>query len=73
MASLHTLRTKYGIVLSVVIVLALLTYILPLGPETGFGNSDTKVGVINGDKISYTEYLNEYEIVKTNNGGQEST
>ena len=39
----------------------------------GFGNSDPKVGVINGDKISYTEYLNEYETVKTNNGGQEST
>ena len=73
MASLHTLRTKYGIVLSVVIVLALLAFILSLGPEMGFGNSDPKVGVINGDKISYTEYLNEYETVKTNNGGQEST
>ncbi len=73
MASLHTLRTKYGVVLSVVIVLALLAFILSLGPEMGFGNNDPKVGVINGDKITYTEYLSEYETVKTNNGGQEAT
>ena len=73
MASLHTLRTKYGVVLSIVIVLALLAFILSLGPEMGFGNTDPKVGVINGDKISYTEYLGEYETVKTNNGGQEAT
>lgn len=73
MASLHTLRTKYGVVLSIVIVLALLAFILSLGPEMGFGNTDPKVGVINGDKITYTEYLGEYETVKTNNGGQEAT
>ena len=73
MASLHTLRTKYGVILSVVIVLALLAFILSLGPEMGFGNTDPKVGVINGDKITYTEYLAEYESVKSNNGGQEAT
>ena len=73
MASLHTLRTKYGVILSVVIVLALLAFILSLGPEMGFGNTDPKVGVINGDKITYTEYLAEYETVKSNNGGQEAT
>ena len=73
MASLNTLRTKYGIILSVVIILALLAFIISLGPEMGFGSNDPKVGEINGDKISYTEYLNEYETVKGFTGAAEST
>ena len=73
MASLNTLRTKYGVVLSIVIVLALLAFIISLGPEMGLGNNDPKVGVINGDKISYSEYLSEYETVKTYNGASEAT
>lgn len=73
MASLNTLRTKYGVILSVVIILALLAFIISLGPEMGLGSNDPKVGVINGDKISYTEYLSEYETVKTFNGADEST
>ncbi len=73
MASLNTLRTKYGVILSVVIILALLAFIISLGPEMGLGNNDPKVGVINGDKISYSEYLSEYETVKTYNGASEAT
>ena len=74
MASLQTLRTKYGVVLSVVIVLALLAFIVSLGPEMGFfGSKDPKVGEINGEKVTYMEYLNEYEAVKANAGGDEST
>ena len=73
MASLNTLRTKYGIILSVVIILALLAFIISLGPEMGFGSNDPKVGEINGDKISYSEYLNEYETVKSFTGATEST
>lgn len=74
MASLHTLRTKYGVVLSVIIVLALLAFIISLGPEMGFfGSRDPKVGSINGNKVTYMEYLNEYETTKTNMGGDEST
>lgn len=74
MASLHTLRTKYGVVLSIIIVLALLAFIISLGPEMGFfGNNDPKVGEINGEKVTYMEYYNEYEATKTNLGGDESS
>lgn len=71
MASLNTLRTKFGVVLSIVIALALLAFIFSLRTDMGFSNNDPKVGVINGDKIRYSEYLNEYETVKANNGGSE--
>ena len=73
MASLHTLRTKYGIILSVVIILALLAFIISLGPDMGFGNNDPKVGEIDGTTVSYSEYLNEYEAVKSFTGAGEST
>lgn len=74
MASLNTLRTKFGAVLTVVIVIALLAFILSLGPEMGFlGSSDPTVGVIDGNKVGYMEYLNTYETVKTSNNGSEST
>ncbi len=72
MASLNTLRTKFGVVLSVIIALALLAFIFSLRTDMGFSNNDPKVGVINGDKIRYSEYLNEYETVKANNGGSEA-
>ncbi len=73
MASLNTLRTKFGVALSVVIALALLAFIFSLKTDMGFSNNDPKVGVINGDKINYSEYINEYEIVKANNGGSEAS
>ena len=74
MASLNTLRTKYGAVLTVIIVLALLAFILSLGPEMGFfGSSDPTVGVIDGNKVGYMEYLNTYETVKSSNNASEST
>ena len=38
----------------------------------GFGGNDPKVGEINGDKILYSEYYNEYEVTKNNNGGAEA-
>lgn len=72
MVSLNTLRTKFGIVLSIVIALALLAFIFSLRYEMGFGGNDPKVGEINGDKILYTEYYNAYEEVKTFNGGNEA-
>ncbi|MBR5877632.1 MAG: SurA N-terminal domain-containing protein, partial [Alistipes sp.] len=74
MASLNTLRTKYGVILSVVIILALLAFIISLGPEMGFfGSNDPTVGVINDEKVGYMEYMNEYETIKSYNGGDEST
>ncbi len=72
MLSLNTLRTKFGIVLSIVIALALLAFIFSLRYEMGFGGNDPRVGEINGEKILYSEYYNEYEVTKNNNGGAEA-
>ncbi len=72
MASLNTLRTKFGIVLSIIIALALLAFILSLKTEMGFSGNDPKVGEIDGDKISYSEYYDLYEQVKAQSGAQES-
>ena len=55
MASLNTLRTKFGALLSVIIALALLAFILSLKTDMGFSDNDPKVGVIDGDKIRYSE------------------
>ncbi len=72
MASLNTLRTKFGLLLSVIIAGALLAFILSLKAEMGFSGNDPKVGVIDGDKILYSEYYAEYEQVKNQSGAQES-
>lgn len=72
MVSLNTLRTKFGIVLSAVIAFALLAFIFSLRNDMGFSGNDPKVGEINGDKILYSEYYNEYEETKNNNGGAEA-
>ena len=72
MASLNTLRTKFGIVLSIIIAGALLAFILSLKTEMGFSGNDPRVGVIDGEKINYSEYYNQYEQVKAQSGAQES-
>ncbi len=71
MASLNTLRTKFGVVLSIVIAGALLAFILSLKTEMGFSGNDPKVGVIDGEKINYSEYYEQYEKVKAQSGAQE--
>lgn len=71
MATLNTLRTKFGIVLSVVIAFALLAFILSLKTDMGFSGNNPKVGEIAGDKITYTEYYDEYELTKMQNGGND--
>ena len=71
MASLNTLRTKFGIVLSIIIALALLAFILSLKTDMGFSGNDPRVGVIDGEKINYSEYYNEYEQIKAQSGAQE--
>ena len=72
MASLNTLRTRFGIVLTVVIAFALLAFVLSLKTEMGFSGNDPKVGSIDGDKIKYSEYIEEYERVKMQSGASES-
>ncbi len=73
MASLNTLRTKFGVVLSIVIGIALLAFILSLKTEMGFSGNDPKVGEIDGEKVTYTEYLGIYEKVKNLMGGEATT
>ena len=72
MASLNTLRTKFGIVLSIIIALALLAFILSLKTEMGFSGNDPRVGVIDGEKINYSEYYDQYEQIKSQNNVQEN-
>ncbi len=73
MASLNTLRTKFGYVLSGVIAFALLAFIFSLKNEMGFSGNDPEVGKINGKSITYTKYLAEYESMKQQSGLTEST
>lgn len=72
MASLNTLRTKFGVVLSVIIALALLAFILSLRDDMGFSGNDPKIGEIDGSKVSYSEYYDIYEQVREQSGAQES-
>lgn len=62
MASLNTLRTRGGIIISVVICIALLAFLLPdLGVGNNMNSDDRKVGVINGNKIDVMDYSREIE------------
>ena len=69
MLSLNTLRTRFGVILSVVIGGALLAFILSLKTEMGFSGNDPEVGEINGEEVAYSEFLAAYEDVKTQMGG----
>ncbi len=73
MASLNTLRTKFGYVLSAVIAFALLAFIFSLKSDMGFSGNDPKVGEINSEDVLYSEYYTEYENVKRQSGATEST
>ena len=69
MVSLNTLRTQFGVLLSVIIGGALLAFILSLKTEMGFSGNDPEVGEINGEEVHYSEFLAAYEDVKTQMGG----
>ncbi len=68
MISLNTLRTKFGVILSVVIGGALLAFILSLKTEMGFSGNDPEVGTVAGDDIHYSEFLAAYDDVKSQMG-----
>ncbi len=57
MASLNTLLIRFGVVLSIIIAFALLAFISRLKRILHFRGNDPKVGVINGSKIRYSEYI----------------
>lgn len=64
MATLNTLRTKGGAVLAVVIGVSLLAFLLgDLAGSGGilFNSSKMNVGRINGETVSYQEYLDRIE------------
>ncbi len=72
MASLNTLRTRFGIILSIIIAFALLAFILSLKTEMGFTGNDPKVGEIDGEKVRYSEYYDQYEQMKAQSGASEN-
>ena len=72
MATLNTLRTKFGVALTIIIALALLAFILSLKTDMGFSGNDPKVGKIGGDKIQYSEYLEAYNAAEQQFGGNAS-
>lgn len=69
MLSLNTLRTQFGVLLSVIIGGALLAFILSLKADMGFASNDPEVGEIAGEEVAYSEFLAAYEDVKMQMGG----
>ena len=75
MATLNDLRTKGGIVVTVVIALGLVAFLL--GDLLGNGSifapkQDTVVGKIDGQEIEYLDFMEKYEQVKAVYGGSSS-
>ncbi len=68
MATLNTLRTRFGVVLSAVIAFALLAFIFSLKSEMGFTGNDPVVAQINGEDVTMSEYSKEYNRVQTQSG-----
>lgn len=75
MAVLETIRVKFGIVITVLIAIALLSFIIdPTSIQSVVGSKDAKqtVGEINGKKISYIDFSEEYERVSSIYGSSNS-
>lgn len=68
MATLNTLRTRFGVVLSAVIAFALLAFIFSLKSEMGFSGNDPVVAQINGHDVTMSEYSTEYNMVQRQSG-----
>ena len=70
MAILQKTREKAGLAVSIIIALALLSFIIDPGTlETAFNAMSSKndVGVINGKKISYVDFQQDVERFTTIN------
>ena len=64
MAVLQTLRTKFGLAISIIVALGLLSFIIDPGQITSAVQSMSSkydVGKINGKSISYTDYQEEVD------------
>ena len=68
MAVLQNIRVKFGVVISIIIALALLSFIIdPTTLESALSSMSSKydVGQINGKSVSYTDYQEEVEKFST--------
>lgn len=66
MATLNTLRTRGGIIVSIVIGIALLAFLLGDLASSGSGlmnEKKTRVGEIDGNKIGYIEFSNKADLL----------
>ena len=70
MLSLNTLRTKFSVLLLVIIGGALLAFILSLKTEMGFSGNDPEVGEVNGEEIHYSEFSAAYNDTQVLMGGE---
>ncbi|MFI3259889.1 MAG: SurA N-terminal domain-containing protein [Rikenellaceae bacterium] len=68
MATLNTLRTRFGVVLSVFIAFALLAFIFSLKSDIGFSGNDPVVAKIDGQELTYSQYYAEYNRLVEQNG-----
>ena len=67
MAVLETIRVKFGILISVLIAIALLSFIVDFGTIQSLSSTSSKydVGEIDGKSISYTDFQAEVEKITT--------
>jgi peptidyl-prolyl cis-trans isomerase D len=68
MAVLQNIRVKFGVVISIIIALALLSFIIdPTTLESALSSMSSKydVGQINGKSVSYTDFQSEIEQFST--------
>ena len=66
MAVLETIRVKFGILITVLIAVALLSFIIDPSSMSLFGSDqaseETKVASINGNEITYTEFNDQFRL-----------
>ncbi|MFR9619860.1 MAG: peptidylprolyl isomerase [Rikenellaceae bacterium] len=73
MATLNTLRTRFGFVLTGVIALVLLAFIFSPNDFLAFSGSDPVVAKINGSDVTYSDYSREYENIYSQSGMSQPT
>ncbi len=76
MASLNTLRTKFGWILSIIIAVALLAFIVTLDDSVmqalGMRGGDPKVGTMDGQTIPYSEYAETLDGIQRRYGSPQN-
>lgn len=66
MAVLETIRVKFGVLITVLIAVALLSFIVdPSSIQSFFGSNEMEVAEVDGESISYQEYQAKVEEITT--------